>query len=110
MSQFLYLYRGGRNGNPSPEQVQQVMQKWITWLKSLADQGHIKDQGQPLEPSGKLVKGRSKTVTDGPFAEAKELVGGWALCEVRDMDEAVVWAKRFLDIVGDGESRIRPVF
>ena len=50
------------------------------------------------------------TVVDGPFAEAKELVGGWALMECRDLAEAVEWAKRFLTVAGGGESRIRPVF
>jgi len=50
------------------------------------------------------------TVTDGPFAEAKELIGGWALCECRDKDEAVEWTKRFLSIVGEGESTVRAVF
>lgn len=50
------------------------------------------------------------TVTDGPHTESKELVGGWALMEVRDRDEAVEWAKRFLVIAGEGESRLRRVF
>ena len=50
------------------------------------------------------------TVTDGPFTEAKELVGGWALMEVRDKDEAVEWVKRFLSVLGEGESRIRAVY
>ena len=49
------------------------------------------------------------TVVDGPFTEAKELVGGWALMECRDMAEAVVWTKRFLSVLGEGESRVRPV-
>ncbi|HXP20104.1 MAG TPA: YciI family protein [Streptosporangiaceae bacterium] len=49
------------------------------------------------------------TVLDGPFAEAKELVGGWALMECRDKAEAIEWTKRFLAIVGEGESTIRPV-
>lgn len=49
------------------------------------------------------------TVLDGPFAEAKELVGGWALLECRDKAEVVEWTKRFLAIVGQGESTIRPV-
>ena len=49
------------------------------------------------------------TVVDGPFTEAKELVGGWALMECRDMDEAVVWTKRFLSVLGEGECRVRPV-
>jgi hypothetical protein len=49
------------------------------------------------------------TVVDGPFTEAKELVGGWALLECRDMDEAIEWTKRYLNVVGAGESRVRPV-
>jgi hypothetical protein len=49
------------------------------------------------------------TVVDGPFTEAKELVGGWALMECRDMDEAIEWTKRFLSVLGAGESRVRPV-
>ncbi|HET9895130.1 MAG TPA: YciI family protein [Streptosporangiaceae bacterium] len=49
------------------------------------------------------------TVLDGPFAEAKELIGGWALMEVRDKAEAIEWTKRFLTIAGDGESTIREV-
>jgi hypothetical protein len=49
------------------------------------------------------------TVVDGPFAEAKELVGGWALMECRDLDEAVEWSKRFLGVLGQGEVRVRPV-
>jgi hypothetical protein len=50
------------------------------------------------------------TVLDGPFTEAKELVGGWALMECRDKAEAVEWTKRFLALVGEGESTIRPVY
>jgi hypothetical protein len=50
------------------------------------------------------------TVVDGPFTEAKELIGGWALMECRDKDEAVEWSKRFLGVLGHGEVRVRPVF
>jgi hypothetical protein len=49
------------------------------------------------------------TIVDGPFAEAKELVGGWALMECRDRDEAIEWSKRFVAVLGEGEVRIRPV-
>jgi hypothetical protein len=49
------------------------------------------------------------TVVDGPFAEAKEIVGGWALMECRDLPEAVEWSKRFLGVLGAGEVRVRPV-
>jgi hypothetical protein len=49
------------------------------------------------------------TVVDGPFSEAKEIVGGWALLECRDKDEAIEWTKRFVSVLGQGEVRIRPV-
>ena len=50
------------------------------------------------------------TVLDGPFTEAKELIGGWALLECQDVAEAVEWGKRFLTVAGEGETTIRPVF
>ncbi|TCO58638.1 YciI family protein [Actinocrispum wychmicini] len=50
------------------------------------------------------------TVTDGPFAEAKEAVGGFALIEVRSKEEAIELGRRFLKITGDGESVIQQVF
>src|SRR5260370_25818815 len=87
MSEYVFLYRGGEAGR-SPERVQQSMQKWMAWFKELGQQGHIKDQGQPLERAGKLVKGKQRTVTDGPFAEAKDVVGGYTLIEARDLAQA----------------------
>jgi hypothetical protein len=47
------------------------------------------------------------TVTDGPFAETTEVIGGFALIQVRSKQEAIEWTKRFIGIVGDGESEIR---
>jgi hypothetical protein len=49
------------------------------------------------------------TVLDGPFTESKELIGGWALMECRDQDEAIEWTKRFMAITGPGEYRLRQV-
>ena len=93
MSQFVYLYRGAERGR-SPEKMQEMMQKWMTWMKQLTEKGHIKDPGQPLEHTGKLVKGKQKTVTDGPFAEAKEVVAGFYIIDVASEEEAIEWAKR----------------
>ena len=50
------------------------------------------------------------TVTDGPYIEAKELMGGFAVISVKSLEEAIGWAKRFRDIVGDGTSEIVQVF
>ena len=108
MSEFVFLYRGGEGGR-SPENAQQMMQKWMTWLKDLGAKGHIKDQGQPLEGSGKLVKGKQKTVTDGPFAEAKDVVGGYTLIEARDITQAVELSKGCPILEIDGTVEIRPV-
>jgi hypothetical protein len=47
------------------------------------------------------------TVTDGPFTETKELVAGFAIIQVASKDEAVEWTKRFLGVVGRGQSEIR---
>ena len=56
-----------------------------------------------------ILKDGEFTIVDGPFVEAKELVGGWALMECRELAEAVEWAKRFLGVLGEGEVRVRPV-
>jgi len=108
MSEYVFLYRGGDAGR-SPDNVQQTMQKWMTWLKGLAEKGHIKDQGQPLEPGGKLVRGKQKAVTDGPFAEAKDIVGGYTLIEARDLDQAVELSKGCPILDVEGAVEVRPV-
>jgi hypothetical protein len=108
MSQFVYLYRGGEAGR-SPERMQEMMQKWMAWLKELGEKGHIKDQGQPLERTGKLVKGKQKTVTDGPFPEAKDVVGGYTLIEARDLEQAVELSKGCPIFEVDGAVEVRPV-
>ena len=65
-----------------------------------------------LGPNATRVRSSSGKVaiTDGPFTEAKELTGGFALIEVKTKGEALEWAKRFRKIVGDGESVVQEVF
>jgi hypothetical protein len=98
MSEFVYLYRSGeqehRQSMGSPEQMQKTMQKWMAWMKELGDKGHLKDPGQPLERTGKVVKGKQKTVTDGPYAETKDIVGGYTLVEAKDLAQAVELSRR----------------
>ncbi len=108
MNEFVFLYRGGETGR-SPERAQQMMQKWMAWLKELADKGHVKDRGQPLERAGKLVNGKRKAVTDGPFAEAKDVVGGYTLILAKDLDEAAELSKGCPILEVDGQVEVRPV-
>ena len=109
MSEFTYLFRNGAPASSpaSPEQMQQTMQKWMAWFKELGAKGHLKEMGHPLEPSGKTVKGNS--VVDGPFAEAKDLIGGFSIIEAKDLAEAAEIAKGcpILDVGGSVE--VRPV-
>jgi len=113
MSQFLYLYRmteaARERAMGSPEQAQQNMQKWMTWMRELDAQGHLKDRGQPLEQTGKVVRGQQKTVTDGPFTEAKDLIGGFTLVEARDIDQAVELSRGCPILDGGGSVEVRPV-
>jgi hypothetical protein len=65
-----------------------------------------------LDPAGFRIasEGDDITVTDGPFTEAKEAIGGFALVEVRSKEEAIELGRRFRKIVGDGESIVHQVF
>jgi hypothetical protein len=107
MSEFVFLYRGG-DRLPSPEQVQKNLHLWTAWFKDLAAKGHLVDRGQPLERSGKMVNS-AKVVIDGPFAEAKDVIGGYTLIKAKDVAEAAELAKGcpFLDRGGGVE--VRPV-
>lgn len=71
--------------------------------------------GEGLHPSARGVRvhfsGRQRTVTDGPFAETKELIAGFWLWQVRSMAEAIEWVKRCPNpMIGDSEIEIRPVY
>lgn len=58
-----------------------------------------------------LFSGGRKSVLDGPFAESKEVIAGFSIWEVKDMDEALAWAMRTPSVPGlDGELEIRPYF
>ena len=109
MSEFVFLYRGGdRSG--SLQEMQQVMQKWMTWMKELGEKGHIKDVGHPLDYTGKVVKGKQKkTVTDGPYAEAKDLVGGYTLVEAKDLAHAAELSMGCPIFERGGFVEVRPV-
>ena len=108
MSEFTYLFRG-RDRSASPEQMQRTMEKWVAWFKDLGAKGHLKDPGHPLEASGKVVKGKQKTVNDGPYAEAKDVVGGYIVIEAKDLAHATELSKGcpVLDVGGSVE--VRPI-
>src|SRR6516165_8090422 len=83
MSEFTFLFRGSDPTAQSPEEMQKSMQKWLAWFKELGEKGHIKYPGHPLERAGTVVRGKQKSVHDGPYAEAKDIVNGFTLIEAK---------------------------
>ena len=108
MGEFLFLYRGGQRAD-SPAEGEKVMQKWVAWMTELGEKGHMKDRGQPLEDTGKVVRGKQKTVTDGPYAESKDLVGGYTLIEAKDLTQAAELSKGCPIFDTGGLVEVRPV-
>lgn len=107
---FMMMYRPAKDKAfpPSPEYLAN-MQKYIEQgLKSgvvLATEGLL-----PSSKGARVTLAAGKlTVTDGPFAEAKELVGGFAIVNAQSKDEAIELAKDFLEVAGDGETEVRQI-
>lgn len=94
MAKYMFVYRGGGEGmeDASPEQMQQVMQMWMDWIQGGMEAGWMVDGGDALKPGGAVVAA-DLTVTDGPFAESKELVGGYSLIQAPDLAKAIEYAK-----------------
>jgi hypothetical protein len=113
MADFVFLFRSSaaqaNDAMGTPERAQQSMQAWLAWLRELETKGHLKHPGHPLERTGKLVSGKQRVVTDGPFAEAKDLVLGFMVIEARDIEHAVELSGACPIVVGGGAVEIRPV-
>ena len=109
MASFMLIFRGSEARGESPEQMQQHMQKWMAWFDGLTKSGVFKGQAAPLEPRGKVVRGIRKAVSDGPYAEAKDLVGGYAIIEAKDLEAAVDIARGCPTYERDGAVEVRPV-
>jgi hypothetical protein len=105
MAKFMYLFRSNPEAyrSMSPEQMQQNMKKWMDWKDSLEKNGHIKQLGERL-----VVRGRAKTVTDGPYVEVKDFIQGYMLLEAQDIDQAVELSRGCPILERDGTVEIRP--
>ena len=108
MKKDLFFFRGGNMSGLSPEEMQKNMEAWTTWLKGLAEKG-ILAAGDPLEKEGQVVAGRKKVVTDGPFAESKELVGGYLIVNAQSLSEATEIAKDCPIHDTDGSTEVREI-
>jgi hypothetical protein len=91
------------------EELQQVLGRVMGWFDGISKSGKVK-AGQPLARRGKIVSGKNgRVVADGPFAESKEVIGGYLLLDVQDFDEALRIAKSFPCLEYDISIEVRPV-
>ncbi|MFL5740443.1 MAG: YciI family protein [Flavisolibacter sp.] len=108
MEKFMLIFQGGADPGQSPQDMQAHMGKWMAWIEKLNKQGKYV-AGEPLTPGGKLIKGPKKTVTDGPFTEGKEVVGGFFIVNAKDINEAVSICDDYPDYEYGGTIQVRQV-
>jgi len=108
---FLCIYKPSKaEGTPPPQDEMSRMGQLIEDMSKagslLSTEGCLPSAlgARVRQSDGKI------TVTDGPFAEAKEIIGGFALIKAASKDEAIELTKRFLSVAGDGETEIRQLY
>jgi hypothetical protein len=94
MKEYLLVYRADYSFIPdrTPEEAQAVTKRWMDWIGGIAAQNKLSDRGNRLNNSGKVLKG-SNVVTNGPFAEIKETIGGYSVIRADSYEAAVEIAK-----------------
>jgi len=112
MPQYLLLIYGDPADAPGPEQQEAQMAKWMSYTDELAQSGALKG-GNALEAIDTAttvrVRDDETIVSDGPFAETKEILGGYYLIDVPDLDAALGWAAKMPNIAY-GSVEVRPVW
>jgi len=105
---FMMLYKPGKETNAPPSQQEIAAMGQLIGDMAKAGVLIATDGLQPSSKGARVrIDGGKFTVTDGPFTEAKELVAGFAIVQAKSKAEAIELAKRFLTVVGEGESEIR---
>ena len=112
MAEYLLLFRGGDPSTMeggSPEKMQEHAQLWMEWMGGLQAQGKLIG-AQPLFSSGKVITGTKKVISDGPYMEGKEIVGGYLSCKANSYEEAIEISKGCpILIFDDGIVEVREV-
>jgi hypothetical protein len=109
MKDFMFIFRNKNDRpQPTPEEMQNIMQQWMGWIDKLKKQ-NVYSAGEPLTPPGKVVKGNEATITDGPFAESKEVVGGFFIVKANSLEEATELAKDCPDLPNGGSVEVREI-
>lgn len=110
MKDFMMLFIGAPYDELglSPEQMQERMGKWFAWGNKMQEAGILKG-GEALHTPAKRVSGGDRVVSDGPFVESKELIGGYYVVQAETADDVVKIAADFPDYDLGGTVEIREV-
>ncbi|KAA5533565.1 transcription initiation protein [Taibaiella lutea] len=110
MKEFLFIYRRDVNNIPkgSPEEMQAETKKWIDWIGGIAAQNKLVDRGNRLQHDGKVLKSTTM-ITDGPYAETKESVGGYSIVKADTIEEACEMAKGCPGLANGGSVEVREI-
>jgi hypothetical protein len=109
MKEFLLVFRRDVVANetqPSPEQLQGIMKQWQDWMGSIAAQNKLADSGNRLAAEGRVLK-PNNVITDGPYVEIKEAIGGYIIIKADTLDEAAELSKGCPILAVDGNVEIR---
>lgn len=110
MKEFMMIFRNEKMEGgemPSAEQMQTVMTQWQNWIGGIAAQGNYIGTNR-LYSEGKTLKPNNVSI-DGPYAEVKEIVGGYLIVKANSLDEAVEMAKTCPNILYGGSVEVRTV-
>ena len=111
MPQYMLLIYSPTEMRPTPEQMEAEMPKWMSYTEELQASGAMAagDALMPIETATTVrVRDGETIISDGPFAETKEALGGYYLIDVEDLDAALAWAAKIPN-VGYGSVEVRPV-
>jgi len=110
MKEFLLLYRADYSFMPerTPEEMQAMMKRWMDWIGGIAAQNKLVDRGNRLNESGKVLKANG-TVTNGPYAEIKESIGGYSLIKAASYEEAIELSKGCPVLTVGGTVEVREI-
>lgn len=110
MKKFMMVFLGADYGELglTPEQIQGRMGKWFGWTDKMKAAG-IMVAGEALQGPGKRITGKDRVISDGPFVESKEMVGGFYVVTAESFDEMVKIAEDYPDYDLGGTVEIREV-
>lgn len=105
MEEFMLIFRHEDGGKlASPEQMQIWMKQTMDWVGGIAAQNKLVSQGNGLSFDDSRVVRSSQVVTNGPFGEIKETIGGYIIVRAASVDEAVAFAKGSPVLQGEGNT------